>query len=58
MSDNKWTAVAAVASAVSGIACGMFGRRSQETRTPELHKRVALLERRLDEMEEKAKAER
>lgn len=59
MSDNRWTALAAIVSAASALAGErLFGRRGDNTRTPELHERVALLEERLEQLEKKTGFER
>lgn len=58
MSDNKWTALVAIASTATCVACAFIDRRKHKDRTPELHERVALLEERLEQLEKKAEAER
>lgn len=56
MSDNKWTALATIASTATDVACAFIDRRKHKDRTPELHERVALLEKAVEELQKKAEA--
>ena len=49
--DNRWTMLASLAHAAATVTQVVIDRRRPESNSPGLHERVALLERRLDELE-------
>lgn len=49
--DNRWTVLATLASAASGVAQAVIDRNRRPEQDPALHERVALLERRVEELE-------
>jgi hypothetical protein len=51
--DTKWTTMAAIAYAASGIVEAVVNIKKRPDNDPELHERVALLEKRLSDLEGK-----
>lgn len=51
--DNRWTLLASAAHALSTVVQVVVERKKPESNDPSLHERVALLEKRVSDMEEK-----
>lgn len=49
--DNRWTTFAALAHAASSVIDTVVNARKHPANEPGLHERVALLERRLEDLE-------
>lgn len=57
MTDNRWTAIATLSTIVSSAVTAIGARQKHPYPDPSLHERVALLEKRLDDIEAKDKDE-
>ncbi len=57
MTDNRWTAIASLSQIVSSAVSAISSRKEHPYPDPGLHERVALLEKRLDDIEAKDKDE-